>query len=148
MYLEPAIHKAFVVHLTEHPPVGDTKLHKTNMHTCTQTHTYMCVLFQTTHPHHITHAHSSITHTLTHNPPHTLTHTHTLLHHTHTHTHSPDGLHKPRIKCLVIVPEVDPSSHSCHDLLPLFRVTHNNLTALCVVCCHAHFLDIIRTLRQ
>lgn len=45
----------------------------------------------------------------------------------------PDGLHVVAVHGLVVVLEVNPSTKSSNDLLPLLRVGHDDLPAQCVV---------------
>mmetsp|Transcript_8452 Transcript_8452/g.14176 ORF Transcript_8452/g.14176 Transcript_8452/m.14176 type:complete len:410 (-) Transcript_8452:186-1415(-) len=55
----------------------------------------------------------------------------------------PHGLHEFAVHRLVVVLEVDPPSEATHDVLPLLRVGHHNLSASPVVLGHADLLSLL-----
>ena len=58
----------------------------------------------------------------------------------------PFGFHKGWVKSLVIVVEIDPTSHTLNGCSPLRGVTHDNGSALGVVLCDTHVHDILFSL--
>ena len=59
----------------------------------------------------------------------------------------PDRLHKPRIKGLVVILEVDPPPYSVDSFLPIARIPHHDRSAQLVIFGNAHFRYIIRSLK-
>ena len=44
----------------------------------------------------------------------------------------PDGLHVPRVEGFVVILEVDPTTKTTNDLLPVVSVPHNDLATFLV----------------